>query len=755
MANNDIDEVMVRRAESHGVSVSDMERFAALEKAAEQAQQFAGEGRQFSAASAADLARTDVRMLGEIRDLSLRTQALTEIGEVGRAQPAYQAALQANHPAIANDVAEEQSRLSGLEAAKEAGKALDAQQFHQERIDRASAWTAEQAATQAGRDVAQQLTEPDPTEKYYHLADMAANAGANAAYREAVEKLSPDLGREIQQLEAAGSTLAVDAGQDRTSDVASPSALDGSDVAQLKSAIQEDIDHAALLGIEARAEQLEDTGMTRSVDVDRQTAHTDVQAFITIEGVGARESAAVQMASNARDFPDYKAGLDEASSHHPDLADEVAALDAASSAKVAAKEDRKTAAFEATLQHQREQAAAWSPEVAAQRAAFDASELGKEADTTERFYMAADMALRADANPHYRSSLEAASPELSKEVTAAARPKEQALVDLDRVAAARARDSEQARESLGLGTTAAAAGAGVLSARAAQLVKAMEGEGRKAATAMASQAAEDQNAARRGPIEENTVGLEATGKELQRSDVVMPRRIVQSYNEVDGKFFTKDANRLAFEDRADKLVTSADTKETIADMVAVAKAKQWQGIKLSGSIEFRREAWLQAESQGIKTQGYTPKGNDLAQLQALTQDRATNAITPLRERAQTQQREPSAGTQAPRHDLNKNQAVLHAEATKNLTTNLRELSEKPAFKDRAPDEMARLAYWRGIVREENRDQPSSVRDEVMARFDRKAEDPQFAAKLDRETRASMDDKTKDRVQTRETSELTR
>ena len=43
---------------------------------------------------------------------------------------------------------------------------------------------------------------------------------------------------------------------------------------------------------------------------------------------------------------------------------------------------------------------------------------------------------------------------------------------------------------------------------------------------------------------------------------------------------------------------------------------------LSGSQEFRREAWLQAESQGIKTQGYTPKQSDLAALETLRQERS-------------------------------------------------------------------------------------------------------------------------------------
>jgi hypothetical protein len=122
-----------------------------------------------------------------------------------------------------------------------------------------------------------------------------------------------------------------------------------------------------------------------------------------------------------------------------------------------------------------------------------------------------------------------------------------------------------------------------------------------------------------------------TGFELGKDEFIIPRALMQKYVEVDGKFYTKDAKspRVMFEDQGNKLRTSTTDSEAIADMVTLAKAKQWTSLKLSGSREFRREAWLQAESQGIKTTGYTPKQTDLVTLEALRQERATNSIQPV------------------------------------------------------------------------------------------------------------------------------
>lgn len=240
-----------------------------------------------------------------------------------------------------------------------------------------------------------------------------------------------------------------------------------------------------------------------------------------------------------------------------------------------------------------------------------------------------------------------------------------------------------------------------------------------------------------------------SGHELGTNEFIIPRRIANNYTEVDGKFFSKDVDRprLVFQDKGEKLTTSTTDKTAVADMVDLAKAKQWSTLKLSGSQEFRREAWLQAESQGIKTKGYTPKESDLVALENLRQQRATNTITPLAERKTEQEKAPQAQEEraASRHDLNKNQAGLHDAAQKNLTGNIEIVSKIPGMKDRSMEEVQKLAYWRGIVAEENKLQPPTIQKDALARFDAKATDPQFLAHLDKETQANVSEQTTDRA----------
>jgi hypothetical protein len=317
--------------------------------------------------------------------------------------------------------------------------------------------------------------------------------------------------------------------------------------------------------------------------------------------------------------------------------------------------------------------------------------------------------------------------------------------DLQRVAAARARDKDEAERLIGARPLPPAD-------------RKAEERGAKEAVDRGLQAQLAQDQAGRGRSDQaaagNTVDVNRTGKELERGEFIMPRRITQAYNEVDGKFFAKDSNRVMFEDRGSKLATSTTDKAAIADMVALAKAKQWESLKLSGSQEFRREAWLQAESQGIRTQGYTPKQADLAALEALRQERTTNSITPLQERrpAERERQAEQPVTRAPRHDLNKNQAAIHDAAVKALTSNLAELHKRPELRGRSDEEMQKLAYWRGVVAESNKLQPEPVQKEALARFDRQAENPDFVRRLAQETEPKVQEKTTERVQARETHE---
>lgn len=81
-----------------------------------------------------------------------------------------------------------------------------------------------------------------------------------------------------------------------------------------------------------------------------------------------------------------------------------------------------------------------------------------------------------------------------------------------------------------------------------------------------------------------------------------------------------------FEDKGKIIQTARDDKQTIQDMLDIAKAKGWDSIKISGSQEFKQQMWLEAESRGIATKGYKPSPEDLAHLERRREERATNSI---------------------------------------------------------------------------------------------------------------------------------
>jgi phage/plasmid primase-like uncharacterized protein len=234
-------------------------------------------------------------------------------------------------------------------------------------------------------------------------------------------------------------------------------------------------------------------------------------------------------------------------------------------------------------------------------------------------------------------------------------------------------------------------------------------------------------------LNDNDDGIELsnrTGSELENDDFIVPRSIAQKYVEIDGKYYTKDTQnpRVMFEDKGNQLRTSTTDRNAIADMVKLAKAKQWESLKLSGSREFRREAWLQAESQGIKTSGYTPKAADLAALEVMRQERSTNTIQPLQERRAERA---GTGANAPRHDLNKNQAQIHVSATERVAENVEALKRNPAFANRSQEELEKLAYYRGIAQENVKREPKAARDAALAKFDTAAENPAFLERLEK------------------------
>ncbi|RRS01177.1 hypothetical protein EIP75_21620 [Aquabacterium soli] len=69
--------------------------------------------------------------------------------------------------------------------------------------------------------------------------------------------------------------------------------------------------------------------------------------------------------------------------------------------------------------------------------------------------------------------------------------------------------------------------------------------------------------------------------------------------------------QVAFRDAGKSLSTELEDKAIIRAMVEVAVAKNWREATVSGTDDFRRNAWLELSMNGLKVKGYEPRQADL------------------------------------------------------------------------------------------------------------------------------------------------
>lgn len=107
-----------------------------------------------------------------------------------------------------------------------------------------------------------------------------------------------------------------------------------------------------------------------------------------------------------------------------------------------------------------------------------------------------------------------------------------------------------------------------------------------------------------------------------------PKHLSSRYNCTSlGEYLDKDGN-FVFKDKGTTISTSRSNVNSVSDMLDVAEGKGWTDIKLKGTKEFRRATWLEAQSRGLGTEGYTPDERDLATLRDRLEHRQGNTIEP-------------------------------------------------------------------------------------------------------------------------------
>jgi len=141
-------------------------------------------------------------------------------------------------------------------------------------------------------------------------------------------------------------------------------------------------------------------------------------------------------------------------------------------------------------------------------------------------------------------------------------------------------------------------------------------------------------------------------EEAPTKEFLTPDGLRKRYIEADQKFYYReDKNKLAFEDKGRRLATKHDDPEVAKAMVELAESKNWTSIKLKGSEEFKRTAWLEASLRGMQVEGYKPKDVDIAKFEELRTERDSKALNtiekgrdiaaPSRDATQRKSREPA------------------------------------------------------------------------------------------------------------------
>lgn len=86
---------------------------------------------------------------------------------------------------------------------------------------------------------------------------------------------------------------------------------------------------------------------------------------------------------------------------------------------------------------------------------------------------------------------------------------------------------------------------------------------------------------------------------------LIPDHIRKRFVQVGHRYYFSDGAH-AFTDRGGRLVTLSENMEVVKSLIAIAEARGWKAITVSGSERFRKEAWGAASVLGLKVRGYTP-----------------------------------------------------------------------------------------------------------------------------------------------------
>lgn len=112
-------------------------------------------------------------------------------------------------------------------------------------------------------------------------------------------------------------------------------------------------------------------------------------------------------------------------------------------------------------------------------------------------------------------------------------------------------------------------------------------------------------------------------------------RLHNQYRVSGSRFHFRDQpDKIAFRDGQTQLKTATNDERVAQAMIAMADAKGWKSVKLTGHPDFMRPAWMEARLRGMDTTGFKPQPADLEALRVAQEKLMGNRIDRVPERAQ-------------------------------------------------------------------------------------------------------------------------
>jgi hypothetical protein len=127
----------------------------------------------------------------------------------------------------------------------------------------------------------------------------------------------------------------------------------------------------------------------------------------------------------------------------------------------------------------------------------------------------------------------------------------------------------------------------------------------RAAERAPSRAAKPSASKARPEATTNTSGAPAGTAQKSGPSRVVPDEIRERFIGIGPKYYFPDGVA-AFTDHGAKLTTRSENTEVIRSLIAIARAREWGDIKVTGTERFRKEAWFAARLVGIEVRGYKP-----------------------------------------------------------------------------------------------------------------------------------------------------